>query len=70
MKQWLPTKFSNFHSLEILASGFHLHTDLQITHDPLVPFFHILEVCKWLLRTGFEAFYVCLDGSEVNRQFV
>ena len=38
--------------------------------SPGALFFTFWKAVKWLLRNGFEVFYVCLDGSEVNRQFV
>ena len=38
--------------------------------SPGVLYFTFWRAVKWLMKTGFEVFYACLDGSEVNRNFV
>lgn len=38
--------------------------------SPGVLYFTFWKAVKWLMNIGFGVFYACLDGSEVNRNFV
>ena len=41
-----------------------------VNTPPASLFFMFWKAAKWLLINGFDTFYCCLDGSEINRSFV